>query len=117
MEDLNAMSNSDNVPQWVKDWVARHLATLRVIVDSVNQGRRADRMHAGNGRYTSDCIHANLDAIKETLGDVERFRDACKEEGVDADAIIDELGGWPDGLPTDTEMHDYTEEWYPQATA
>ena len=93
-------TEEEEFPPEVRDHVRTVLGGLRSHAESLAQARKTDDMFQGEGRYESEAHKKGQDSVKQSLESLEKFRRLAKENGVDPEKLIAELGGVPDHQPS-----------------
>lgn len=86
------------VPEAVTRQLSSALDKIRGYHEDLERGRDLDRKFTGEGRYESD-VHRNTfkkNGIQGAIDFLKEFREVAGSEGVNADAVIEALGGLPD---------------------
>lgn len=92
------------VPERVKLAVKIALDQLRAIANTLQHARETDAMFDGAGRYEWEVWTYDGEAkqmrIYQALQTLQEFRLRASAKGIDAEAVIDELGGVPSYEPS-----------------
>lgn len=88
------------IPDEIRDTLTRHLKTIQ------DYREQLDRYRKFGGRYEAEVAEKREDAVKHANEMVDEFIRLAKQNGVDADAVIAELGGRPS-----TELSAAGAEW------
>jgi hypothetical protein len=95
----------EQVPDRVKMAVKIALDQLATIARGLENGRRADAMFDGCGRYEwevwTEGLHDKLKRIDTSLATLQQFRINAAAKGIDPEVTIAELGGVPRYEPSD----------------
>ena len=95
----------EQVPERVKMAVKIALDQLATIARGLENGRRADAMFDGAGRYEwevwTEGLHDKLKRIDASLATLQQFRINAAAKGIDPEVTIAELGGVPRYEPSD----------------
>lgn len=100
-EEAKPEPEAKPVPERVLDHVRRQLAVLTDAAAGIESGREADRKFQGNGRYEADALFNRQGEIERAHAMLDKFRATAAKQGVDAEAVIRELGGLPDLFPSE----------------
>lgn len=94
----------EQVPERVRMAVKIALDQLRSIAVGLENARRTDAMFSGDGRYEWEVWTHDGEAkqlrIYQALQTLQEFRLRASAKGIDAESVIDELGGIPNYEPT-----------------
>jgi len=82
---------STTIPDNVRHTLKRSIDSLSGYQDALEAGRRTDRQFQGEGRYEWDAMVNQKIDLREP-SQITTFRELAKENGVDADAVLAELG-------------------------
>lgn len=82
-----------DLPPSIRSQVESAIGRHRQYADALEQGRKADRMFAGDGRYENDAHKANVHHLEAGDKTLDEFRRVAPANGFDPEAIIRELGG------------------------
>lgn len=88
----------EEMPESVQLFVECQLSSLRDVKRQLEQARKASRMFGAAGRYESEMwpeVSGQIEAAKQGLA---KFCLLAIDNNVDPDAVIQQLGGIPDGL-------------------
>lgn len=101
------------VPARVLINLERSLGWLREIRAGVDSTiTTLDVGMGGNGRYEVDALRNRASDIACAMATINQFRGLASKNGVDAEAVLKELGGVPDFTPSDR-----AQRWLPGAAA
>lgn len=102
-----------NVPTRVLANLQHSLGWLREIREGVDRTiKTLDVGMGGNGRYEADALRNRASDIARAMATINQFRELASQNGVDAEAVLQELGGVPDFTPSDR-----AQRWLPGAVA
>lgn len=91
---------SEQVPQFVRDKVKFALGRLAEIHEGIKQSVSLEKRVGQTGRYEADALRNRRADIERARATLEEFRNNAQAKGIDADAVIRELGGEPDLTPS-----------------
>lgn len=101
------------VPTRVLTNLQHSLGWLREIREGVDSTiKTLDVGMGGNGRYEADALRNRASDIARAMATINQFRELASQNGVDAEAVLQELGGVPDFTPSDR-----AQRWLPGAVA
>lgn len=95
---------NEEIPDQVLSVVRAAVRRIRDLADALAQGRRADCMFDGGGRYEADAWCNAMGAgrfqqFKDAVNHLHLFKRIATENGVDGEAVLKELG-----LPSEEEL-------------
>jgi hypothetical protein len=101
------------VPTRVLTNLQHSLRWLREIREGVDSTiKTLDVGMGGNGRYEAEALRNRASDIARAMATINQFRALASQNGVDAEAVLQELGGVPDFTPSDR-----AQRWGPGAVA
>lgn len=96
------LTNLERSLEWLRE--------IRAAVDSTIE--TLDVGMGGNGRYEADALRNRATDIACAMATINQFRGLAAQNGVNAEAVLQELGGVPDFTPSDRAR-----KWLPEAVA
>lgn len=96
------MSIREELPTEVDVAITGAVSRLQAMHEALEQGRRADAMFGGGGRYEAEVIHHRYGSLKQLLQTVEekqavirKWRERCPS-GIDFEKLLTEYGEIPE---------------------
>lgn len=106
-------AESSKVPTRVLTNLKHSIGWLREIREGVDSTiKTLDVGMGGNGRYEADALRNRANDIARAMATIDQFRGLASQNGVDAEAVLQELGGVPDFTPSER-----AQRWLPGAVA
>jgi predicted RNA methylase len=95
-DGIEAAKKAPEVPERVMAALRGSIAMLAEVKEMLEKGRVADQHFGGAGRYETETLANRASDIASAENTIALFRKHAKQEGVDPEAVIAELGGVPD---------------------
>lgn len=87
---------ANEIPARITTRLKRALDAMREVRDSLDQGRTADRMFNGRGRYEADAWANTSKHLRPVFRTLEEFKVEAEAKGINGAAVLAALGGVPD---------------------